>query len=150
MRAMLGRLASTPSGTRGSYSLVTEFPAGKSNLPLQPFADPRLPDAGAAGQRHPGPGCLVERRVHDDACLGQGRDVELAGRQAQHPGPRVQVGDRARLRVGYLVPGPQLGELTAQAGQAADVLLPVLVADVPAVCGPQPGHQVADVLLVLG
>src|SRR6202044_3416722 len=60
------------------------------------------------------------------------------------------VGEGAGLGLGDLVPGPDVGELAAHAGQAADVLFPVRVADVPAVRGAQPGRHVPDVRVVLG
>src|SRR5580693_10213762 len=62
----------------------------------------------------------------------------------------MQVGEVTRLGLGDLVPGPDLGELTAHGGQAADVLFPVRVADVPTVGGAQPGHHVPDLRVVLG
>ncbi len=108
---------------------------------------PRRPPAG---QRHLLPGVRVPWGVDDDARLGHVRHRELADGQVQRPGARVQVGKGPRLGVGHLVPSPQVGELTAQAGQPADVLFPVRVADVPAVRGAHPGHEVADMRLVLG
>jgi hypothetical protein len=55
----------------------------------------------------------------------------------------------AGLVLGHLVTRPQLGELGAQAGEAADVLFPVLVADVPGVGGSQARDLVPDAGLVL-
>src|SRR5580700_5092974 len=168
---MLGRLTSTPSGTRGSYFLVTVLVEATSppfaaivcrqgynsllrRAPLRIEVGAGSSDdvgagRGTAGQREPGPGFFVSGRVDDDARLRQVRDVEFGGREAQHPGLRVQVGKRARLRVGDVVPRPQVGELAAHAGQAADVLFPVRVADVTAVRGAQPRHHVAALLVVV-
>jgi alpha-1,2-mannosyltransferase len=102
------------------------------------------------GERQPGAGLLVGRGVHGEPRLRQDRDLELGGGERDRARLRVDERADARLRAGHLVPGPQAGELPAQAGEPADVLLPVRVADVPGVDGPQPRHQVRNLLLVLG
>jgi alpha-1,2-mannosyltransferase len=102
------------------------------------------------GERQPGAGLLVGRGVHGEPRLRQHRDLELGGGERDRARLRVDERADARLRAGHLVPGPQAGELQAQAGEPADVLLPVRVADVPGVDGPQPRHQVRNLLLVLG
>src|SRR3984957_18753806 len=101
-----------------------------------------------AGQRELGPGVVVARGVHHDARVRHARQVELADGQAERSGLRMPVGEGARLDLGDLVPGPELGELTAHGGQAADVFFPVRVADVPAVRGAQPRDHVADLRVV--
>src|SRR3974390_2743933 len=101
---MLGRLTSTPSGTRASYVLVTMLSAVKSRpsaatvcrkryiIPARTVDDYRTSaDNGCggrspAGQRHPGPGVVVPRGVDHDARLWQVRDVKLADREAERSG----------------------------------------------------------------
>src|SRR5580704_5129933 len=166
---MLGRETSTPSGTRGSYFLAVPATdmrlrpspqpiAGKRTTPVRAAPLDRRPgsaeDLGrdwvTAGQRHLGPGLVVARGVHHDARLRHVGQVELADGQAERAGPRMQVGEGTRLGLCDLVPGPDLGELAAHAGQAADVFFPVRIANVPTVRGAHPGHRVTDVRVVLG
>ena len=127
------RTTSVPRGAAGPAARISRASAEK-----------RSRSRGTAGQRHLGPGVVVARGVHHDARLRQVGQVELADGKAERAGPRMQVGQGTRLGLGDLVPGPELGELAAHAGQAADVLFPVRVADVPTVRGAQPGHHVAD------
>src|SRR6185437_16583298 len=70
--------------------------------------------------------CLVVGRgVDDQAALGVGGHPELAGGERQRAGLRVDERAGARLEFSDLMPGPQLGELAADAGEAADVFFPV-------------------------
>src|SRR5881394_3933808 len=108
---MLGRVTSTPSGTRSSCLEIIMLPAGSRSpvvaatvctshgiapgrcLPaclakLLPSARPALADNGGGGpgpavQRHPVPGLVVPRRVNDDPRLGHVQHLELAHGQVQ-------------------------------------------------------------------
>jgi alpha-1,2-mannosyltransferase len=101
------------------------------------------------GEEQPSAGLRVSRGVHREPCLRQHRNLELGHGERDRARLRVDERADAGLRAGHLVPGPQVGELAAQTGQPTDVLLPVRVADVPGIPGPQSRHQVRDLLLVL-
>src|SRR5580693_4877109 len=95
---MLGRVTSTPSGTRGSYFLAVPAVDMRLRPSPQPIAAKRtasgIRDAAGigghgstgdlgrgwvtAGQRHLGPGVVVARGVHHDARLRHVGQVELA------------------------------------------------------------------------
>ena len=102
-----------------------------------------------SGQRKALPGLVVGGRVDHQARSVRHRDRKLVDGEGERPGRRVHVGAGPRLGVGDLMQRPQLGELAAQVGQAADVLLPVRCAHVTGVGGPQPRHHVPHLGLVL-
>src|SRR5580658_8129750 len=127
---MLGRVTSTPSGTRGSCCLAIGTPldcysaraakvcSQRYNTRSRHRAGLRYTGGSAgdgpgglglaggprlAGQRHAGAGVIVTRGVDDDARLGHGGDVEFADGQAEPARQGMQVSEDALLVVGDLV-----------------------------------------------
>jgi hypothetical protein len=66
--------------------------------------------------------------------LGDRGDLKLGAGERQQPHNRVPEPADPLGRARDLLPGPEGGELGAEIGQPADVLLPLGVADVRAVC----------------
>src|SRR5689334_18166139 len=108
----------------------------------------RWPSLGP-GERQTLAGPLVLRGVDGYAQAGRDRTGQLGPGEGQLSCDGMPEPERTVGRLGHLVPGPELGELRADVAEAADVLFPRRVADVPAVSGAEPRDEMGDLLVVV-